>query len=558
MSTSLRRRKTSNSGKGKHSPKQANGDYNSGQSVPIHSRMAHSQVAPSPLSADYPLDFTGFQNLALILLVASNLRLVIENYLKYGFIVSGSSSLSSYLQIFSASDVSYCSFILAVIFGSAYLTLFIEQTAARFQSSYTGQQSRAASWGWWWMTLHVLNLSAMFCASLTLTYLHIDSPLVGNVPCTFAMVTLLKCLSFVLVNSELRTLACRGDDETSVQSEYDVQYPDNLTLGNVLYFACAPTLCYQPSYPRSATIRWWFVLKRFVECCVYLTIMWVLFEQYSRPILENAIRLKTSTILHKLGSGSELGAQSGIRTVLTMLERILKLSVPSIIIWLLMFYVIFHSYLNLWAELLRFGDRQFYRPWWNATTIAEYWRLWNIPVYNWVKRHIDQPMKARGFSRWASYLIAFFISAAAHEILVGVPLKVGVDALLGYNKEQKGAMWAFWGMFMQVPLIWLTEVVKQIEVEGVWQYFGYSEPSSQNSQVSPVGGSARGSIDSNMDQLKVNGEMNTADMGMRKQKTYLGNIIFWLSFCVVGQPLIVLLYYRAWYMREHPELLQQQ
>jgi diacylglycerol O-acyltransferase-1 len=53
----------------------------------------------------------------------------------------------------------------------------------------------------------------------------------------------------------------------------------------------------------------------------------------------------------------------------------------------------------------------------------------------------------------------------------------------------------------------------------------------------------------------VNGEMNTADMGMRKQKTYLGNIIFWLSFCVVGQPLIVLLYYRAWYMREHPELL---
>lgn len=69
-------------------------------------------------------------------------------------------------------------------------------------------------------------------------------------------------------------------------------------------------------------------------------------------------------------------------------------------------------------------------------------------------------MKARGFSRWASYLIAFFISAAAHEILVGVPLKVGVDALLGYNKEQKGAMWAFWGMFMQVPLIWLTEVVK--------------------------------------------------------------------------------------------------
>lgn len=64
-------------------------------------------------------------------------------------------------------------------------------------------------------------------------------------------------------------------------------------------------------------------------------------------------------------------------------ERVLKLSIPSIYVWLLMFYGLFHSYLNMVAELLYFADRQFYKPWWNASTIGEYWRLWNLPVYQW-------------------------------------------------------------------------------------------------------------------------------------------------------------------------------
>lgn len=35
----------------------------------------------------------------------------------------------------------------------------------------------------------------------------------------------------------------------------------------------------------------------------------------------------------------------------------------------------------------------------------------------------------------------------------------------------------------------------------------------------------------------------------------LGNYLFWITFCIIGQPICVLLYYRAWYMREHPELV---
>ena len=34
-----------------------------------------------------------------------------------------------------------------------------------------------------------------------------------------------------------------------------IQYPDNLTLGDIYYFWFAPTLCYELNFPRSGRIR---------------------------------------------------------------------------------------------------------------------------------------------------------------------------------------------------------------------------------------------------------------------------------------------------------------
>ena len=45
------------------------------------------------------------------------------------------------------------------------------------------------------------------------------------------------------------------------------------------------------------------------------------------------------------------------------------MALPNNVSWLLFFYMYFHSFLNATAEILRFGDRQFYRDWWNASTV---------------------------------------------------------------------------------------------------------------------------------------------------------------------------------------------
>jgi diacylglycerol O-acyltransferase-1 len=63
--------------------------------------------------------------------------------------------------------------------------------------------------------------------------------------------------------------------------------------------------------------------------------------------------------------------------------------------WLLGFTYLFHQMLNLTGELLRFGDREFYRDWWNCKNLADFWRMWNMPVHNFLVRHISQPLTKR-------------------------------------------------------------------------------------------------------------------------------------------------------------------
>ena len=39
-------------------------------------------------------------------------------------------------------------------------------------------------------------------------------------------------------------------------------YPKNVTAYNYLIFSCMPTLCYEPSFPRTQKIRWSYILDK--------------------------------------------------------------------------------------------------------------------------------------------------------------------------------------------------------------------------------------------------------------------------------------------------------
>lgn len=288
-------------------------------------------------------------------------------------------------------------------------------------------------------------------------------PLLGSIAMMLSVILCMKIISYHIVNSELRFIW----KDRSVEIPYpDCPYPTNITLGNIAYFWAAPTLCYQPSYPRIEKFRPKFFMKRIVELAAAAAMIHILMEQYAVPTVKNS--MKPMMELDLMG----------------MIERLLKLSISCLYIWLLGFYALFHSFLNAFAEILRFGDRMFYRSWWNANSFEEYWRLWNAPVHLWLKRHVYVPLRSRGWSSQSAQVAIFIISAAAHEFLIGIPTNV-VEG------------WAFFAMSFQIPLIALTS------------WYMKTKPHSS-----------------------------------------VGNFFFWICFCILGQPMIILLYYRSWINRK--------
>ncbi|XP_028326858.1 diacylglycerol O-acyltransferase 1b isoform X2 [Gouania willdenowi] len=221
-----------------------------------------------------------------------------------------------------------------------------------------------------------------------------------------------------------RSLSCPAVQHLN-GGEQQVCYPGNLTLKDIYYFTFAPTLCYELNFPRSPNIRMSFMFRRLFEMLFFTQLLVGLTQQWMIPVIQSSMKPLEDMDLSR------------------MTERLLRLAVPNHLLWLLFFYWFFHSSLNFTAELLRFGDRQFYKDWWNSETVTYFWQNWNIPVHKWCIRHFYKPLLRKGFSKMVSQSAVFFLSAFFHEYLVSVPLRMF-------------RLWAFMGMMAQLPLAWFV------------------------------------------------------------------------------------------------------
>ena len=78
-------------------------------------------------------------------------------------------------------------------------------------------------------------------------------------------------------------------DDLSNTEKLLVQYPDNLTLRDLFYFLCAPTLCYELNFPRTERIRKRFLLKRIFEVVAGTQLILCIFQQYMIPSVKNSL-----------------------------------------------------------------------------------------------------------------------------------------------------------------------------------------------------------------------------------------------------------------------------
>ncbi|KAK9451338.1 MBOAT, membrane-bound O-acyltransferase family-domain-containing protein [Limtongia smithiae] len=414
---------------------------------PIHhvikgSILSRDSTAPTP-------SFVGFRNLAMIVLVVSNLRLVIENYTKYGVLI-GFSGLGS------RSDILLTLFLTAAVPLHLFIALSIEKLIAiptinyisqiKLRAPQNGKKSstrsrRTHSMGamfprpkpkhMWRLVVFLHSVNSLACLVYTTiaVYTCMRNPMLGTICMIHSIIVCLKVASYALTNRDLRELLLLSEPVPWMYR--DAPYPQNLTLGNLTYFWWAPTLVYQPMYPRSPKFRVSFFAQRALEIFVSSVLVWFLSVQYAVPTLENSL-----AHMHNL-------------EIVGIVERLLKLATISMAVWLIGFFCIFHSLLNALAEVMRFGDREFYDDWWNSRSVGEYWRLWNKPVTNYFRRHIYVPLVRRGWRPTTSSVMVFFVSAALHEVAVGVPTHNVIFV-------------AFTLMLLQIPLIQATAPLERL------------------------------------------------------------------------------------------------
>jgi diacylglycerol O-acyltransferase-1 len=251
---------------------------------------------------------------------------------------------------------------------------------------------------------HGINATLCLLFTSFVVYNFIHHPLIGTICQVHAIIVWLKNCSYAFTNRDLRHAMVYPSSASTLPDLYlTCPYPKNITLSNLSYFWWAPTLVYQPVYPRSPKIRWSFVIKRLVEVAGLSVFIWLASAQYAAPVLRNSLN-KMATL-----------------DIASIIERLMKLSTISLIIWLAGFFAIFQSALNALAEIMRFGDREFYTDWWNSPSVGTYWRTWNKPVYHFMRRHIYSPLIGRGWNSDLASAMVFVFSGFLHEVLVGIP-----------------------------------------------------------------------------------------------------------------------------------------
>jgi diacylglycerol O-acyltransferase-1 len=300
-----------------------------------------------------------------------------------------------------------------------FIAWLIEKFAAVKARSALGQISKAREDGparqtiirrqhytYWYIAALAHSVNALYLLrSATLwVYYDIHHPGIGTLCELHAIIICFKVCSYAFTNRDLRRAYLHPDVEEELPALYaECPYPNNITFRNLLYFWWAPTLIYQPVYPRRPTIRWWYVARCGAEIFVLGVAVWIASAQYATPLLQNSLDSIFSLDL------------------VAMAERTMKLSTISVFCWLCGFYALFQSALNALAEIMQFGDRDFYGDWWNVSSVRTYWTSWNKPVTNFMRRHVYSPLVGRGVPPWLAQVIVFLISGVLHELLVGVP-----------------------------------------------------------------------------------------------------------------------------------------
>lgn len=157
------------------------------------SKPMHRSAAPSCLSPEGPpQSYRGFFNLAILLLVVSNFRLLLETIRTYGSIVTRIQELPDDMIEQPWKDIPYLA-------GFLYFELFVLSTY--LIEVLLSRKTLKEGLG---MALHYINIHFFFLSTLAIVWFYIENPIVGGILTGSAIILYTKLISYVQANQDYR------------------------------------------------------------------------------------------------------------------------------------------------------------------------------------------------------------------------------------------------------------------------------------------------------------------------------------------------------------------
>lgn len=198
---------------------------------------------------------------------------------------------------------------------------------------------------------------------------------------------------------------------------------ESCTPRHFVYFLAAPTISYKTHYRRRQMPSCRELVALAAKFAGALLLLLFVIDQLSVPTI---CRIQES------------------RDAYEFVENFMMLSVCTVAMFWLFFYLFFCCLLEIFAGITMFGDSDFYGAWWNSQTVKEFWSTWNRLVHVWFRTHVFLPLVGLGVSRKTAGATCFLVSGVLHEYVIAFATKIF-------------AGWTFLGFVAQALLMETTD-----------------------------------------------------------------------------------------------------
>jgi sterol O-acyltransferase len=172
------------------------------------------------------------------------------------------------------------------------------------------------------------------------------------------------------------------------------------------YYLFCPSFIYRDTYPRYARFRYKLIIAHFFNFAFCILFYYILMRYIVDPYFDFSKIRDFYSVSHFFFDS-------------------FRFALPGVSFLVVGFFLLLHSWLNLWSELLRHGDRRFYEDWWCSTNFEEYYRKWNMVVHEWLYYYIYNDVirfSLGKLNRHHAKFAVFIISVIVHELIIWMAL----------------------------------------------------------------------------------------------------------------------------------------